>query len=78
MTVEDRIKSIIVRQSGINLKEITLETSFLHDLGVDSLEVIELFMMFEEEFNVEIPNEDAEKMHTVGDAVKYIEEKTWI
>ncbi len=75
MTVEDRIKSIIVRQSGINLKEITLETSFLHDLGVDSLEVIELFMMFEEEFNVEIPDEGSEKIHTVGDFIKYIEEK---
>lgn len=71
----NRVKSIIAEQLGVKPEEVTPEASFVEDLGADSLDTVELVMALEEEFGVEIPDEDAEKMTTVGEAVKYIEEK---
>jgi len=68
----DRIKKIIVDQLGIDESKITENSSFVDDLGADSLDIVELIMAFEEEFDIEIPDEDAEKMKTIGDAVKYL------
>lgn len=68
----DRIKKIIVDQLGVDENKITENSSFVDDLGADSLDIVELIMAFEEEFDIEIPDEDAEKMRTVGDAVKYL------
>ncbi len=75
MSVEDKIRSIISEQLGVKPEEVTPQASFIDDLGADSLDTVELIMALEEEFSVEIPDEDAEKMATVGDAIKYIEEK---
>ena len=75
MAVSEKIKSIIAEQLGVKVEEVTPQASFIDDLGADSLDTVELIMALEEEFNVEIPDEDAEKMTTVGDAIKYIEEK---
>jgi acyl carrier protein len=75
MAVEERIKSIIAEQLGVKPEEVTPEASFIDDLGADSLDTVELIMALEEEFGVEIPDEDAEKMTCVGDAIKYINEK---
>jgi acyl carrier protein len=72
---EEKIKSIIAEQLGVKVEEVTPQASFIDDLGADSLDTVELIMALEEEFNVEIPDEDAEKMTTVGDAIKYVEEK---
>jgi len=69
----DRIKKIIVKQLGIDESKITENSSFLNDLGADSLDTIDLIMEFEEEFNIEIPDEDAEKIKTVGDVIKYLD-----
>ena len=68
----DRIKKIIVDQLGVDESKITEKSSFVDDLGADSLDIVELIMAFEEEFDIEIPDEDAEKMKTIGDAVKYL------
>lgn len=68
----DRIKKIIVDQLGVDESKITENSSFVDDLGADSLDIVELIMAFEEEFDVEIPDEDAEKMKTIGDAIKYL------
>jgi len=68
----DRVKKIIVDQLGVDESKITENSSFIDDLGADSLDIVELIMAFEEEFDIEIPDEDAEKMKTVGDAVKYL------
>ncbi len=76
MSTFDRIKKIVVEQLNANEDEVTLEASFINDLSADSLEVVELIMGLEEEFNIEIPDEDAEKITTVGEAVKYIESKS--
>ena len=76
MAVEEKIKSIIAEQLGVKIEEVNPQASFIDDLGADSLDTVELIMALEEEFGVEIPDEDAEKMTTVGDATKYIEEKT--
>lgn len=73
-TVFDRVKSIVVDQLGVDPNEVTPEASFVDDLGADSLDVVELVMALEEEFETEIPDEDAEKIATVGEAVRYIEE----
>lgn len=73
--VSEKIKQIIAEQLGVKLEEIKSESSFIDDLGADSLDTVELVMALEEEFNIEIPDEDAEKMATVGDAIRYIEEK---
>lgn len=75
MAVEEKIKSIIAEQLGVKEEEVTPEASFIDDLGADSLDTVELVMALEEEFGIEIPDEDAEKMTTVGDAIKYIKEK---
>jgi acyl carrier protein len=74
MSVEERVKKIIVEQLGVNADEVATESAFVEDLGADSLDTVELVMAFEEEFDLEIPDEDAEKIATVGDAVKYIDE----
>jgi len=74
MAVFDQVKSIIVEQLGVEEDEVKPEASFIEDLGADSLDIVELVMALEEEFDMEIPDEDAEKIKTVGDAVKYIEE----
>jgi len=75
MAVPEKVKSIIASQLGVNENEIKQESSFVEDLGADSLDTVELVMALEEEFGIEIPDEDAEKMTTVGEAVKYIEGK---
>ena len=75
MSAEEKIKSIIAEQLGVKKEEIKPESSFIDDLGADSLDTVELVMALEEEFGIEIPDENAEKMTTVGDAIKYIEEK---
>ena len=74
-TIDQRVKEIIVNQLNVNEEQITPTASFLDDLGADSLDTVELVMAFEEEFNVEVPDEEAEKLQTVGDVVKYIEDK---
>ncbi len=73
--VSDRVRAIIAEQLGVKLEEVTDTASFIEDLGADSLDTVELVMALEEEFGVEIPDEDAEKMGSVGDAIKYIESK---
>ena len=75
MAVAEKVKSIIAEQLGVKIEEVKPEASFIDDLGADSLDTVELIMALEEEFSVEIPDEDAEKMTKVGDAIKYIEEK---
>lgn len=70
----EKIKAIIVEQLGVDESEVTPEAHFIDDLGADSLDTVELVMALEEEFGIEISDEDAEKIQTVGDAVKYIEE----
>jgi acyl carrier protein len=72
-TVEERVKQIIVEQLGVDEAEVTPTASFVDDLGADSLDTVELVMAFEEGFGIEIPDEDAEKITTVKDAVAYIE-----
>lgn len=74
-SVQDRVKEIIVEQLGVNPDQVSAEAKFIEDLGADSLDTVELVMAFEEEFGAEIPDEDAEKLQTVGDVVKYIEER---
>lgn len=75
MAVPEKVKFIISEQLGVKEEEITEEASFIDDLGADSLDTVELVMALEEEYGLEIPDEDAENMRTVGDAVEYIEEK---
>jgi len=75
-SIEEKIKDIIVEQLGVNPEQVTPSASFIGDLGADSLDTVELVMAFEEEFGVEVPDEDAEKLQTVSDVVKYIEDKT--
>ena len=76
MAVVEKVKSIIAEQLGVKQEEVNPEASFIDDLGADSLDTVELVMALEEEFGIEIPDEDAEKITTVGDAIKYIEEKS--
>jgi acyl carrier protein len=76
MSVENKVKEIIVEQLGVTPDEVTNEASFVEDLGADSLDTVELVMAFEEEFGIEISDEDAEKIKTVHDAVSYIDERT--
>jgi len=75
-SIEERVKEIIVEQLGVTPDQITPEASFLEDLGADSLDTVELVMAFEEEFNINVPDDDAEKLQTVGDVIRYIEEKS--
>ncbi len=73
--VAQKVIKIVAEQLGVREEEITPESSFVNDLGADSLDTVELVMALEDEFGMEIPDEDAEKITTVGDAIKYIEEK---
>jgi acyl carrier protein len=72
MAVADKVKSIIVEQLGVDEEEVTPDASFVDDLGADSLDTVELVMAFEEEFGIEIPDDAAEKIQTVGDAIGFI------
>ncbi|MFQ5867076.1 MAG: acyl carrier protein [bacterium] len=72
MSVAEKVKEIIVEQLGVDPEEVTMEASFVNDLGADSLDTVELVMALEEEFNIEIPDEEAEKLDTVGKAIDYI------
>ncbi|MGF1678135.1 MAG: acyl carrier protein [Candidatus Methylacidiphilales bacterium] len=74
-SVEDKVKEIIVEQLSVNEEQVTPEAKFIEDLGADSLDVVELVMAFEEQFGIEVPDEDAEKLLNVGDVVAYIKEK---
>ena len=73
--VEERVKEIIVEQLSVEAEKVVLEASFINDLGADSLDTVELVMALEEKFGLEIPDEDAEKITTVQEAISYIEEK---
>ena len=73
-SIEERVIDLIVEQLGVSQDQVTTEASFIDDLGADSLDTVELVMAFEEEFGIDIPDEDAEKMSTVSDAVKYLSE----
>lgn len=76
MSVEVKVKEIISKQLGVDIEKVTPEASFMDDLGADSLDTVELVMAFEETFNIEIPDEDAEKIAKVQDAVNYIKDKS--
>lgn len=75
MALEEKVKDIIVEQLGVNAEQVTTGASFIEDLGADSLDTVELVMAFEEEFGAEIPDEDAEKLTTVGAVIEYLKEK---
>ena len=72
--IADRVKKIVVEHLGVEEAKVTDSASFIDDLGADSLDTVELVMAFEEEFGIDIPDEDAEQMRTVGDAIKYLNE----
>jgi acyl carrier protein len=74
MAVAEKVKKMIVEQLGVNESEVVPEAKFIDDLGADSLDIVELVMALEDEYGIEIPDEDAEKIETVGDAIRYIEE----
>ena len=74
-SVEDKVKQIIVEQLGVDAERVKAEASFIDDLGADSLDIVELVMAMEEEFDLEIPDEAAEKLRTVGDVTKYLQSK---
>ena len=73
MNTFDKVKAIVVEQLGVDAAEVTIDSTFIDDLGADSLDIVELIMAFEEEFNVEIPDDVAEKIKTVKDTVEYID-----
>jgi acyl carrier protein len=73
-TIDQRVKDIIVEQLGVKADQVTTEAKFIEDLGADSLDIVELIMALEEEFGHEIPDEEAEKLMTVGDVTRYIED----
>lgn len=75
MAVDQKVKELVAQQLGVNEEQVTENASFKDDLGADSLDTVELVMAFEEEFNIEIPDEDAEKIQTVGQAIEYIASK---
>ncbi len=75
MDNEEKVRMLIVEQLGVSADQVTKDASFVDDLGADSLDTVELVMAFEEQFNIEIPDEDAEKLSTFGDALSYLEEK---
>jgi acyl carrier protein len=73
--VEEKVKDIIVEELGVEREKLTGDASFMEDLGADSLDTVELVMAFEKEFDIDIPDEDAEKLRTVGDAMNYLHQK---
>jgi acyl carrier protein len=73
--MEEKVKAIVAEKLGVNVDQVKAESSFIDDLGADSLDTVELVMAFEEQFNIEIPDEDAEKMKTVKDAISYLQSK---
>ncbi|HOW55156.1 MAG TPA: acyl carrier protein [Syntrophorhabdaceae bacterium] len=75
MSVTEKVKKMIVDQLGVSESEVVPEAKFIDDLGADSLDIVELIMALEDEYSIEIPDEDAEKMETVGDSIKYIEDR---
>ena len=75
MALEERVTEIIVEQLGVSRNEVVVEASFIDDLGADSLDIVELVMAMEEEFDIEIPDEDAEKIQTIGAAIAYLKGK---
>ena len=75
MNVEEKVREIITEQLQVDAEKVTPEASFIDDLGADSLDTVELVMAFEEAFDIEIPDEDAEKIRTVGDAINYIKDR---
>ncbi|MBT4501531.1 MAG: acyl carrier protein [Gemmatimonadetes bacterium] len=75
-SIEERVRDLIVEQLGVNQDQVVAGASFIDDLGADSLDTVELVMAFEEEFGIDIPDEDAEKLASVGDAIKYLEENS--
>tara|TARA_R110002049_G_scaffold210777_1_gene381871 strand:+ start:579 stop:821 length:243 start_codon:yes stop_codon:yes gene_type:complete len=74
--ISEKVKDIIVEQLGVNPEQVTQEAKFIEDLGADSLDTVELVMAFEEEFGIDVPDEEAEKLQSVGDVVRYIEESS--
>ena len=72
-SIEERVRDLVVEQLGVSEDQVNPQASFIDDLGADSLDTVELVMAFEEEFGIDIPDEDAEKMSSVGDAIKYLE-----
>jgi acyl carrier protein len=76
MSVDDKVKEIIIEQLGVDPEEVTNDASFINDLGADSLDTVELVMALEEEFDIEIPDEEAEKLQAVGQAIDYIKAHT--
>lgn len=73
--IQEKVKDIIVEQLGVDAGQVTPEAKFVEDLGADSLDTVELVMAFEEEFGIEVPDEDAEKLQTVGDVLRYVESR---
>jgi acyl carrier protein len=73
-SIDERVRDLVVEQLGVSQDQVSPQASFIDDLGADSLDTVELVMAFEEEFGIDIPDEDAEKMATVADAIKYLEE----
>ncbi|MSU26535.1 MAG: acyl carrier protein [Pedosphaera sp.] len=73
-TIEQKVKDIIVEQLGVNAEQVVQEAKFIEDLGADSLDTVELIMALEEEFGIEVPDEEAEKLVSVGDVTRYVEE----
>ncbi|MDG2125522.1 MAG: acyl carrier protein [Verrucomicrobiales bacterium] len=71
-SIEDKVRDIIVDQLGVNADQVTPEAKFIEDLGADSLDTVELVMAFEEEFGIEVPDEEAEKLQSVGDVINYV------
>jgi acyl carrier protein len=74
--LEEKVREIIARELGVEREKLTDDASFMEDLGADSLDTVELVMEFEKEFNIDIPDEDAEKLRTVGDALNYLRQKS--
>ena len=75
MSLEERVKSLVITQLGVDAGKVTSDSSFIDDLGADSLDTVELVMAFEEEFDIEIPDEDAQKIRKVSDVVSYLRDK---